>query len=239
MMKTHIPASTRGRARFGWLDSHHSFSFGHYHDPARMHFGVLRVLNDDVVAPGAGFPRHPHDNMEIISIPTSGALRHGDSMGHSQILPAGEVQVMSAGTGVTHEEYNASDTDPVAFFQIWILPKERNAPPRYAQKAFDVQERKGAFRLLVSPDGAGESLVIGQDAFISRGMFESGTPVAYTTRRPGNGLYVFVIDGTVGVGGTRLEKRDALEVTGVGELTLDIQSAADVLVLDVPMQNGS
>jgi len=235
MNKTHIPASTRGKAQFGWLDSHHSFSFGHYHDPDRMHFGALRVLNDDVVAPGQGFPRHPHDNMEIISIPTYGALRHGDSMGHSQVLPAGEVQVMSAGTGVTHEEYNASDSEPVAFFQIWIMPRERNAPPRYAQKAFDVHARNGAFQLQVSPDGSGESLAIRQDAYISRGSFESGASVAYATRRKGNGLYVFVIEGAVMIGGTALDKRDALEVTGVDEITLDIQSAADILVLDVPM----
>lgn len=235
MTVTHIPAASRGRAQFGWLDSHHSFSFGHYYDPERMQFGTLRVFNDDVVAPGAGFPRHPHDNMEIISIPTAGALRHGDSMGHMQVLPAGEVQVMSAGTGVAHEEYNASDTDPVAFFQIWIRPRERNRPPRYAQKAFDAAGRHQAFQVLVSPDGQDGSLSIGQDAFISRGTFAAGSRAAYSTRRQGNGLYVFIVEGEARVGDVLLSRRDALAVTDTDAITLDVTGDADILLLDVPM----
>lgn len=233
MNTTRIPADSRGRARFGWLNSYHSFSFGHYHDPERMQFGALRVLNDDEVAAGAGFPQHPHDNMEIISIPTSGALRHGDSMGHSQLLPAGEVQVMSAGTGVTHEEYNASTTDPVSFFQIWIMPRERGLAPRYDQKAFE--QPVGAFQLLVSPDGSDGSLTIGQDAFISRGTFRRESTAAYTTRRQGNGLYIFIVEGEAMHGPVPLGRRDALTLTGADSVVLDVKAESDVLVLDVPM----
>ncbi len=231
----HIPSESRGKVDFGWLRSRHSFSFGQYMDPARMQFGALRVLNDDVVAPGAGFARHSHANMEIISIPTQGVLRHGDSMGNSQQLPAGDVQVMTAGSGIEHEEYNASDEDEVAFFQIWIRPRALHLTPRYDQKSFPASDMDGRLRTIASPDGRDGSLVIDQDALIARGRFGTAARVAYEPAYEGNRLYFFVIEGSIRVEDHDAARRDALAIPAPqGVVSLDMAAGTDVLVLDVP-----
>lgn len=232
----HVPAESRGRADFGWLQSRHSFSFGNYMDPDRIEFGTLRVLNDDVVAPGAGFARHPHADMEIISIPTRGALRHGDSMGHTELLPAGDVQVMTAGRGIEHEEHNASKTEDVAFFQIWIRPRARGLTPKYDQKSFPVASREGRLSTIVSPDGRDGSLTMEQDALIARGHFQEATQVTYEPAFEGNGLYLFVIEGKLNVGEKQAGPRDALAIAAPGgPVTMDLAAGSDILLLDVPI----
>ncbi len=225
-------SESRGHANHGWLQSHHSFSFASYFNPERMNFGALRVLNDDVVLGGHGFGKHPHNNMEIISIPTAGALKHEDSMGHSQVLTSQEVQVMSAGTGLTHAEFNASEADEVRFFQIWITPRKRNTAPRYDQRAFS--EMPGV-QLLVSPDGEDDSLWIGQDAWISRYRMEQDQSVSLSTRRELNGLYVFMIEGAVTLNDRSLGKRDAAGISDKDPANLTSTGLSDVLVIDVPL----
>ena len=201
-----------------------------------MGFGALRVLNDDIVEPGGGFGTHPHENMEIVSVPLAGCLRHEDSMGNEHIISAGEVQIMSAGTGIAHSEYNNSATEPVNFLQIWVLPKERNVSPRYDQRVFEPADRAGRFQLLVSPDGASQSVVINQDAWFSMADISKGDSVPYEFRGRANGAYVFVIDGEVQVDSTSLVRRDGLALTGMPELVCEAASAATVLCIEVPMQ---
>ena len=225
-------ADSRGKANLGWLNSHHSFSFGSWFDPTRMNFGTLRVLNDDIVAAGRGFGKHPHDNMEIISIPTHGALMHEDSMGHNQTLSVGEVQVMSAGTGLSHAEFNASEKDEVRFFQIWIMPREKNVAPRYDQKEFSEKE---GHQLLVSPDGSNDSLWINQDAWISRYRGGDGAKVDYTRYGQGTGVYVFNIAGSASGDGFELNARDAVGFEVNEKVQLTVQSSTDLLILEVPM----
>lgn len=185
-------ADDRGSADHGWLQARHSFSFAGYYRPDRMHFGMLRVLNDDVIAPGMGFGTHPHDNMEIVTIPLEGALTHRDSMGNVHELRSGQVQAMSAGSGITHSEFNASDRDPVSLLQIWVSPKKRNVEPVYDQKSFEIAAE--TFTCLVSPDGRNGSLPINQDAYFFRGRFREGTSQSYTMQGPDNGVYIFMID---------------------------------------------
>src|SRR6195952_706652 len=196
MKKTFHPANERGHNDIGWLKANFSFSFGPYYNPEKVQFGVLRVLNDDIIAGGAGFGTHPHDNMEIITIPLSGALEHKDSMGNIGVIKSGEVQVMSAGSGVTHSEYNHSQTEAANTLQIWLFPKERNIKPRYDQKNFNELLSPNQFTTLISPDKSEDTLWINQDATFSLGDFELGQKIDYTVKTPGNGVYIFVIEGS-------------------------------------------
>lgn len=202
----------RGHADYGWLNANYSFSFAQYYNPSRIHFGNLRVVNDDVIAAGTGFSKHPHDNMEIITIPFKGVLEHTDSMGHRQTISANEVQVMSAGTGVFHTESNASKTEPVNLMQIWIFPEKKNIQPRYNQKEFDPQLAQNEWQLLVGRDGEGAPLQINQDARISRIFLEEGREVEYTNKKTFNGNFVFVVEGEIKIGNELGEKRDSIEI---------------------------
>lgn len=230
-------ASTRGSAEHGWLSSQHTFSFANYHDPQRMGFGMLRVINDDVVKPGMGFGTHPHRNMEIISIPLVGELRHQDSMGNTQHIKAGEVQIMSAGTGLTHSEYNGSESEIVNFLQIWVLPKEKNIEPRYDQKLFSSNERQGCFQNIVSPDPDDEGILINQDAWFWLRDFEVGQSDSYIVKKPANGVYFFVLEGAITIAGEQLERRDGLGVEEVSSIDLTATADCQLLIMDVPMQS--
>jgi redox-sensitive bicupin YhaK (pirin superfamily) len=234
-MKTiYHPADERGKANFGWLDSHHSFSFGHYHDPQKMHFGALRVLNDDVVTGGEGFGAHPHDNMEIVSIPLLGALQHKDSTGRNEIIKQHDVQIMSAGTGITHSEFNASETDAVNFLQLWIFPKKRNIEPRYEQKAFSPTERSNRFQTVVAPDDS-NAVQINQDAWFSLGNFDTQFSTTYNLHKKGNGVYAFIIEGSVTINGQQLNKRDGFGISDVEQLDIMSNSPSEILLIEVPM----
>lgn len=236
-MKTEIhPAHERGHANHGWLDTWHSFSFADYFNPVREHFGALRVLNDDVILGGTGFGEHPHNNMEIISIPLSGELEHLDSMGHKEVIGRGDVQVMSAGTGIRHAEYNHSASNPCNFLQIWIYTRTRNVTPRYDQVSFDPEQRRNAFQLLVTPDTQQEkgSLWIHQDAWISRADLEAGQSLNYDLRKKGNFVFVFVIDGEAEVGTIKLSRRDAIAIRETGQISILTGSGSDILVIEVP-----
>ena len=228
--------STRGHANHGWLDSHHSFSFAGYYDPERVHFGALRVLNDDIVSPGMGFGTHPHDNMEIVSIPLSGSLAHKDSTGRSEIIRTGEVQIMSAGSGISHSEYNASREDNVNFLQIWIFPKSENIEPRYEQKNFPKEDRLNKIQTIVSPDAKDAAIWINQDAWFSLTDLEKGKEIEYTFRKSGDGVYAFVIEGSVNINGQALDKRDGLGITGSDKLSIVANSDAELLLIEVPMK---
>jgi len=235
-MKTILhKAATRGHADHGWLDSHHTFSFANYYDPLRIHFGALRVLNDDIVAGGRGFGTHPHDNMEIISIPLSGELQHQDNTGRNEVIRTNDVQIMSAGSGIAHSEYNASKTEPVNFLQIWVFPKIKNVQPRYDQKTFKPEDRENQLQLVVSPEKNGGAVVINQEAWFSLGTLKKGFNTTYTVKQKNNGVYVFVIDGDVTVNGEKLSKRDGLGVSETDTLTISADSDAEVLLMDVPM----
>lgn len=235
-MKTIVhKAETRGHANHGWLDSHHTFSFASYYDPLRVHFGALRVLNDDIVAGGRGFGTHPHDNMEIISIPLKGELQHQDDTGRNEVIRTNDVQIMSAGSGIAHSEYNASKTDPVNFLQIWVFPKLENVQPRYDQKTFNPEDRVNQLQLVVSPDQTGGSILINQDAWFSLGTLKKDFKTTYTVKQKNNGVYVFVIDGGVTVNGEKLNKRDGLAISETDTLTITADSDSEVLLMDVPM----
>lgn len=235
-MKTVIhKANTRGHANHGWLDSYHTFSFAGYYDPSRVHFGALRVLNDDVVAGGAGFGQHPHDNMEIISIPLKGALEHGDNTGGHGIIKSGEVQIMSAGSGIAHSEKNASRTNEVNFLQIWVFPKERNIQPRYDQKLFLEADRINKFQTVVSPEKSVGALWINQDAWFSLGKINEGEKAEYIINKNGNGVYAFVIEGDVIINDQKLNKRDGLGIWETDKLTVTADKNAEILLIEVPM----
>lgn len=235
-MKTTLhKAETRGHANHGWLDSHHTFSFAGYYNPTRVQFGMLRVLNDDIVKGGAGFGQHPHDNMEIISIPLKGALEHGDNTGGHGIIRSGEVQIMSAGAGIAHSERNASKDEDVNFLQIWVFPKERNIKPRYDQKLFGREDRKNRFQTVVSPEKNESSLWINQDAWFSLGNLTKGFNTEYAVKKTSNGVYVFVIEGEVTVNGEKLSGRDGLGVWDTEKLSITADTDAEVLLIDVPM----
>lgn len=235
MVKVVHREADRGYADHGWLKAHHSFSFANYQDDSKVHFGLLRVLNDDSIAPGMGFGAHPHDNMEIVTIPLSGAVKHKDSMGNEGVINAGEVQVMSAGSGIRHSEYNASNSAFLNLFQIWVFPKIRNIKPRYDQKAFPVEGREGKFQLLVAPDGANGALSLNQDVWFSLGKFKAGEKVSYAVHRKENGMYLMVVNGEVEVAGETLGKRDAIGISESASNDITIKSDAELLVIDVPM----
>lgn len=235
-MKTVLhKANTRGHANHGWLDSHHTFSFAGYFDPARTNFGALRVLNDDRVAGGMGFGQHPHDNMEIISIPLRGSLEHGDNTGGHGIIKSGEVQIMSAGSGIVHSEKNASRTDEVNFLQVWVFPKEKNIQPRYDQKLFPASDRQNKFQTVVSPEKENGSLWINQDAWFSLGKFSKGVTAEYVLNKNVNGVYVFVIEGDITTNDQKLNKRDGLGVWETDKLSISADNDAEVLLIEVPM----
>jgi hypothetical protein len=236
MNKTVHKADTRGVADHGWLNSRHTFSFAAYHDPERMRFGLLRVINDDVVQASMGFDTHPHENMEIVSIPLVGELRHKDSMGNIQNIIAGEVQVMSAGTGITHSEFNGSESDVVNFLQIWVLPEKQNIEPRYGQKPFSADDRQGRLQNIVSPDQDDGGVWINQQAWFWLGDFKAGQSDTYTIRRSGNGAYLFVLEGAATVAGEQLERRDGIGIEGTDTVDLEVTEDCQLLVMDVPMQ---
>lgn len=235
-MKTAMhKAPTRGHANHGWLDSWHTFSFASYHDPHRMHFGALRVLNDDTVAPGKGFGMHPHDNMEIISIPLEGALEHQDSLGNKQVIRQGDVQVMSAGTGVAHSEMNRYDDRPVKFLQVWIFPNERDVAPRYDQKTYSDAEKHNTLVTVVSPMGEKEGVHIYQDAWFSMGILDHGTTLTYDIKREGNGVYAFLVEGDVTINDVVMNRRDGLGIWDEKTLSITANSRSELLLMEVPM----
>ena len=236
MPKQLDPADSRGIADHGWLYSRHTFSFADYHNPARMGFGKLRVINDDIVAPEAGFATHSHRNMEIISVPLSGGLRHQDSMGNVHVIRSGDVQIMSAGTGISHSEYNASDKDPVNFLQIWIQPEQLDITPRYDQRTPDPRTRHNQFDYIITPErDNAHSIWINQNAWVALADFDEEFDDIFTPRMPGHGVYLFVISGRVIVAGEMLNDRDGLGVTATPTLGIRAISASRLLLLEVPM----
>ena len=228
-------ANQRGFADHGWLKTFHSFSFASYFDPNKMGFGSLRVLNDDTVQGGMGFGSHSHDNMEIISIPIKGSLAHKDNQGHEQVIHDSEVQIMSAGTGIIHSEYNASKTEEVNFLQIWILPNKKDIQPRYAQKIFPVTDREEKWQILVSPEVDNDSLWINQRATISRILLPKSKSIEYKTKFENSGIYLFLIEGDIKIGDFQLGRRDGLGISGTKHLQIDSSSKSDLLVIEVPM----
>lgn len=235
-MKTVFHKSTeRGHANHGWLNARHSFSFASYYNPQKMHFGLLRVLNDDIIAPGMGFGTHPHDNMEIVTIPLVGTLEHRDSMGNIGVIRPNEIQAMSAGSGITHSEYNHSKTEGINLLQIWVFPKERDITPRYEQRVFTEADKNGKFKTIVAPEKSEQVMWINQDAYFSIGKFKTGTTTDYSIQHKGNGAYVFVIDGKIKIGEQELNSRDAIGVWETDKFTMEVLKDAEVLVIDVPM----
>lgn len=235
MKKVVHKAASRGVANHGWLKSYHTFSFASYQNIERMNFGMLRVLNDDIVQPEMGFGKHPHKNMEIISIPISGALSHKDSMGNKRSIEVGEVQVMSAGTGVTHSEFNDSNTAATNFLQLWIIPEENNVTPFYDQKFFEAKDRENQFQTLVSPKNklVAGSLPVHQQAYISMIDLSAGVTKEYQLK---NAAYFFLIDGAVTVKDEVLQKRDAVGLWGIDTVVIKANADSKLLVVDVPLQ---
>lgn len=234
-MKTILHKSeTRGHADHGWLQANHSFSFAGYYDPERLHFGALRVLNDDIIAGGKGFGRHPHDNMEIVTIPLEGDLEHKDSMGNTEVIRHNDVQLMSAGTGIYHSEYNHHPNKRINLLQLWVFPKKRDITPRYDQKTYLPENRKNKWQVVVSPE-ADQAVTINQDAWFSLSNLDREVELPYAIKKEGNGAYVFVIKGKVHVGNHTLLERDALGVWDTQEIILKADDDSEILVIDVPM----
>ena len=235
-MKINIhKADSRGLADHGWLVSRHTFSFASYYDPERMGFGALRVINDDIVKPSKGFSTHPHENMEIVSIPLQGTLRHQDSMGNLHVIEAGEVQIMSAGTGITHSEYNDSDADDVQFLQIWVLPEERDITPRYDQIRFNPAQRKNQFQLLVSPDGVEGSMWMNQYGYFSMIDLDVHRTVNYKLHNKNNGVYLFLLSGSLSLEGRELGLRDGAEISGVDHIDMEAKEPVELLCMEIPL----
>lgn len=228
-------ANTRGQANHGWLQSYHSFSFANFHNPERMNFGVLRVLNDDIVAGGQGFGTHPHQNMEIISLPLEGDLEHKDSMDNTVIINQGDIQAMSAGTGVYHSEYNKNNDREVKFLQIWIIPNKENVTPRFDQISIRNLERENAFYQVLSPNKDDDGVWIHQDVWFHLGKFDNGKEASYQIKKSGNGVYAFVLEGEVEIEGQKLEKRDGLGVWDVESIALKSNTESKLLLMEVPM----
>lgn len=227
-------ADTRGHADYGWLNTWHTFSFADYYNPSRVHFGALRVLNDDTVAPGAGFDTHPHKNMEVVSIPLKGYLRHGDSLEHSEVITPGDIQVMSTGTGIYHSEYNDSKTEDLAFLQIWVIPRINNTKPVY--KSYDIRgvDRKNRFGYIIAPDGTAPVGIL-QEAWFALGELEKGVKVEYQLHRNNTGVYCFVIEGEVKIGNTVLARRDGAGLSDTDTFTVEATEDACVLLIEVVM----
>lgn len=236
MKKKFYPSEGRGKADFGWLKAVHSFSFGHWYDPERIHFGALRVLNDDSIAPGMGFGTHPHDNMEIITIPLSGAVRHRDNMGNEGTIEPGEIQIMSAGTGITHSEYNANKDQELKLFQIWIMPNKRNVEPRYQQLKINEFAKKNEWIQLVSPNEGDQGGWIHQEAWFNYLDADSEMSITYTLNRPEtHGVYIMNISGNALVDGVVLSDRDALSLIGTPIIEINSQSDSQLLIIEVPL----
>jgi quercetin 2,3-dioxygenase len=236
-MKTIITrANERGTANHGWLKPAHYFSFGGWQNPSKIHFGALRVLNDDWIAGGGAFPTHPHDNMEIVTIPFTGALKHKDSTGGAGIIQAGDVQIMSAGTGVQHSEANESATEAVTLFQIWVFPKERNITPRYDQRHFDIKDREGKWQVVVSPLEEDNALWINQEARFSLTNIKAGEKINYDNAFAGNGVYLVVIKGSVEIDGEKFENRDAVGIWETDNFAINASTDAALLAIEVPMK---
>jgi quercetin 2,3-dioxygenase len=229
------PADSRGKANLGWLNSHHTFSFANYYDPTRMHFGMLRVLNDDIVDGGKGFGTHPHDNMEIISIPLKGDLEHKDSMGNVAVIKQNDVQVMSAGTGIYHSEYNKNADSKVNFLQIWVFPKEKNIQPRYQQITFNPEDRVNKLQQVVTPVKGEDGVWINQDAWFHLGNLKKDFKTDYSVKKKGNGVYAFVLEGDVKINDQQLHKRDGFGIWDVDNFSIVADSDAEILLMDVPM----
>ena len=235
-MKTiYHAADTRGDANHDWLKSKHTFSFANYYDPERMGFGALRVINDDQVIGGRGFGAHPHRDMEIISVPLSGKLSHGDNMGNKGIIETGEIQVMSAGTGIVHSEMNGDANEPVKFLQIWVIPNKQDVTPRYQQVPLHDIMQPNTFNQVLSPNPDDVGVWIHQDAWFSLGNFDQGQSTNYALKKTDNGVYVFVIKGTVQIHGQTLNERDGLGVWDTSDFTMDVLEDAQVLLMEVPM----
>ena len=229
-------AATRGHANHGWLNSHHTFSFANYHNPERMHFGVLRVLNDDTVSAARGFGTHPHDNMEIISIPLEGDLEHKDSMGNVAVIREGDVQVLSAGTGIYHSEYNKNEDQEVKFLQIWIYPNKKAVEPRYDQISTKDIAKQNEFYQVLSPNPNDDGVWIHQDAWFHIGHFDDGVQSNYQLKKSGNGVYAFVLEGEVEIDGQALERRDGFGIWNINSISVKSKGKSKVLLMEVPMQ---
>jgi redox-sensitive bicupin YhaK (pirin superfamily) len=229
------PANSRGSADHGWLKAKHTFSFASYYNPERIHFGMLRVLNDDLIAAGVGFPTHPHDNMEIITIPLKGAIAHKDSMGNSSVIHKGEIQVMSAGTGIQHSEYNYSDSETLQLLQIWIFPNKKNVEPRYQQLSVN-QEITNQLHQILSPHPEDDGVWIHQNAWFHIGKFNTAHTIDYTIKKEGNGVYVFVIDGSVRIENHELSERDGLGISKTNQFSIEIlNEETEILLMEIPM----
>jgi redox-sensitive bicupin YhaK (pirin superfamily) len=236
-MKTTLhKADSRGYVDHGWLKTYHTFSFASYYEPSRVRFGLLRVLNDDIIEGGMGFGTHPHDNMEIVTIPLEGILAHKDNMGTKQTLKPDEIQIMSAGSGLTHSEFNNSETERINLLQIWVFPKERDIEPRYDQKTFDSGERKNKFQTVVSPEKENGAMRINQNAYFSLADLDKGKELDYKIKHKGNGAYVFVINGSIKTAGETLDKRDAVGVEDIENIKITALENSKILLIDVPMR---
>lgn len=229
-------ASSRGHQYHGWLDAHHTFSFANYYNPERINFGALRVVNDDIIEGGKGFGRHPHDNMEIVSIPLYGDLEHKDSMGYTSVIKAGEVQIMSAGSGLFHSEYNANPDKPVNLFQIWVFPNKKDVEPRYDQKAFDFIHNKNKLVEIVSPDKESGNLWLHQDTWFNIGTLDKDVNIEYKLKKDGDGVFAMVVEGEFMVGGQKLHHRDAVGIWDTDSLQIEaLSDNARILLIEVPM----
>ncbi|MBK8875093.1 MAG: pirin family protein [Bacteroidetes bacterium] len=228
-------AETRGHANHGWLDSHHPCSFANYYNPERMHFWVLGVREDDRIDPGTGFGTQPHDNMEIITIPLEGALEHKDSMGNAGVIRNGDIQVMSAGTGITHSEYNHHKDAVGKFLQIWVFPNKKNVTPRYDQLTLDLKKRHNKLQQILSPNPDDEGVWIHQDAWFHLGKLDQGISLDYQIKKKGNGVYAFVINGNVHIDGQALKSRDGLGLWDINKLTIQSDTASEILLMEIPM----
>jgi hypothetical protein len=228
-------AASRGHANHGWLDSYHTFSFAGYYDPERMHFGALRVLNDDTVAAGMGFGTHPHDNMEIISIPLEGDLEHKDSMGNVTVIKNGDIQVMSAGTGIMHSEYNKNSDRQVKFLQIWVFPDQKNVTPRYDQISLNIADRQNQLQQILSPSADDAGVWIHQNAWFHLGKLETGVSVDYLLKAKENGVYLFVLSGKIVAGDQALTARDGFGIWNLSQISITATTDAEILLMEVPM----
>lgn len=233
-----FPKSERGTANHGWLQANFSFSFGNYYNPDMVQFGMLRVLNDDTIAAGMGFGTHPHDNMEIVTIPLEGGLTHRDSIGNQATVRFGEVQVMSAGTGIQHSEMNASQTEQAKTLQLWIFPEQQNVEPRYDQKGFDLESNRNSFVTIVSPQDKndGNALWIHQQAYLHLGVFDAGSSVNYDLKIEGNGIYLFLIEGELEINGQTIKERDAFGAVEFESLSMQTKAPSKILIIEVPMK---
>ena len=236
MKKTFHASGTRGEANHGWLHAKHSFSFAQFFNPERIQFGALRVLNDDIIAPAMGFAAHPHNNMEIITIPLEGALEHKDSMDNIGVVAADEIQVMSAGTGVTHSEYNKNKDQPLNLLQLWVLPNQQNVTPRYDQKNLTSLKKTNALYSVITPNPESDGMWIHPDAWFHLGDFDQKTTVPYSLHKKGNGVYAFMIEGGAFIEGVSLEKRDALGLWETEGFTITAKENSRILLIEVPMK---